>query len=78
MTVAKAVGSNTRKVVNLGKKTVARTKLLAAEANLVAKRVNYKLKTSKKARAVAIAAGAVAAAAIGTVVVKRARKKRKA
>jgi len=77
MTVSKAVARKTREVVDLGKKTVERTKLLAAEANVVAKRIKYKLKTSKKARAAAIAGAAVAAAAIGTIVVKRARKKKR-
>ena len=76
MTKSKAIVRKTRKVVALGKKTVEKTKLLAAEANLVAKRLNYKLKTSKKARTAAIAGAAVAAAAIGTVILKRARKKR--
>jgi hypothetical protein len=75
MKVSKAVTRRSQKVVDLGKKTVAKTKLLAAEANLVAKRINYKLKTSKKARAAVIAGAAVAAAVIGTVVVKRGRKK---
>ena len=76
MKVPKAVTRKTQKAVDLGKKTVEKTKLLAAEASLVAKRINYKLKTSKKARAAVIAGAAVAAAAIGTAVVKRARKKR--
>jgi hypothetical protein len=77
MTVAKTVARRTREVVDLSKKAVAKTKLLAAEANLVAKRVNYRLKTSKKARIAAIAGATVAAAAIGTIVVKRARKKKR-
>ena len=77
MTVAKTVARRTREVVDLSKKAVAKTKLLEAEANLVAKRVNYRLKTSKKARIAAIAGATVAAAAIGTIVVKRARKKKR-
>ena len=76
MEKTKAVARKARKVVALGKKTVEKTKLLAAEATLVAKRINYKLKTSKKARTAAIAGAAVAAAAIGTAIVKKARKKR--